>query len=347
MSDLRIAIIGAGIIGHTHAEALARTAGTKLCAVVDPIGGAALAKEHDAAHFTELATLIEAGGVDAAIVASPNDTHVPIASALLRAGLPVLLEKPVANSVADAMSLIAVADETGVPVLVGHHRRHNPIIKAAKAAIDGGELGDLVTATVLSTLAKPPSYFDVAWRRGAASGGPLSINLIHEIDLLRHFWGEIAELSAVASNARRGFEVEDTAAAILSFASGGIATLTISDAAAGPWAWDVTAGENTARFPAHDTIAHAYAGTRAALSLPDLTLWRHPGVPDWTQKMGRETLPVTPADPYIAQLAHFIEVVRGGAAPLVSLADGIANMRVIEAIRTAAATGAPVQVSRP
>ncbi|GGD25179.1 Gfo/Idh/MocA family protein [Sinisalibacter lacisalsi] len=346
MSDLRIAIVGAGIIGHTHAATLADVRGVALSAVVDPIAGADVAERHGVPLFTDVGALLDAGVADAAIVASPNDTHVPITSALLRAGLPVLLEKPVANSVADGEALIAVAEETGVPVLVGHHRRHNPIIKAAKAAITAGRLGDLVTATVNSTLAKPSSYFDVAWRRGSASGGPLSINLIHEIDLLRHFWGEVAEVRAFASNHHRGFDVEDTAAAILVFASGGIATLTISDAATGPWAWDVTAGENPARFPAHDTIAHAYAGTLAALSLPDLAFWRPADEPDWTVRMTRGTLPCTPADPYIGQIEHFAAVARGNASPLVSLADGVANMRVIEAIKTSAANGAPAQPMR-
>jgi len=346
MSDLRVAIVGAGIIGQTHATTLTRTGGVALSAVVDPMAGADLAERHGVQRFADVAALLEAGAADAAIVASPNDTHVPIATALLRAGLPVLLEKPVANTVDEGEALIAVAKETGVSVLVGHHRRHNPIIKAAKVAIAAGKLGDLVTACVNSTLAKPASYFDVSWRRRADSGGPLSINLIHEVDLLRHLWGEIVEVRAFASNTRRGFEVEDTAAAILVFASGGIATLTISDAATGPWAWDVTAGENPARFPAHDTIAHAYAGTLAALSLPDLTFWRPPSAPDWTVEMTRETLPHVPADPYISQIEHFADVARGDASPLVGLADGVANMRVIEAIRASAVSGTPVHPTR-
>lgn len=345
MSELRIAIVGAGIIGHTHAATIARTAGVNLVAVVDPVGGSELARNHGTPLFANVDALVEAGVAEAAIVASPNDTHVPIAAQLLRAGLPVLLEKPVANSVEDGEALIEVAAETGIPVLVGHHRRHNAIIKAAKQAIDAGRLGDLVTASVNSTLAKPPSYFDVPWRRGAASGGPLSINLIHEIDLLRHFWGEIVEVRAYASNARRGFEVEDTAAAILVFASGGIATLSISDAAVGPWAWDVTSGDNPARFPAHDTFAHAYAGTLGALSLPDLTLWTPPENPDWTVEMQRETLTHEPSDPFIVQLAHFNAVAHGETAPAVSLADGVANMRVIQAIRASAASGTPVDMT--
>jgi predicted dehydrogenase len=342
MPDLNIAVIGAGIIGRTHVETLPRVAGLRLAAVVDPNAEAArLAEAHGAPWYADPGAVIEAGLADAAIIASPNDTHMAIAGELLRAGLPVLVEKPLAGSLAEGEALLRAEVEAGLPVLVGHHRRHNPIIKAAKAAIEAGRLGELVTATVMSTLAKPSAYFDVSWRRTPGAGGPLAINLIHEVDLLRHFWGEVAEVRAVTSNARRGFAVEDTAAAILTFGAGGIASVSVTDAGAGPWAWDVSAGENPARFPAHDVYAHAYAGTRAGLSLPDLALWSHPGAPDWTAEMTREVLPHTAADPYVVQLEHFAAVVRGEADPLVSAADGLANMRVIEAIRRAAGTGTP------
>lgn len=340
MADLKVAVIGAGIIGRTHIETLARTDGLVLSAVIDP---ALDAPEAFGVPVRPSLDDARRHGIDAVIIATPNDLHVPMAHAAMDAALPVLLEKPVANDMGEALDLVAAQKASGVPVLVGHHRRHNPIIKTAKALIDAGDLGNLVTASVLAILSKPPDYFSVPWRREPASGGPLSINLIHEIDLLRHLWGEVREVRALVSNAGRGAAVEDAAAVILAFEAGGIATLTLSDMAAGPWAWDVTAGENLARFPAHDAEAHFYAGTRAALSLPSLTLWRHPGHPDWTREMTPTVVTSAKQDPYVAQLAHFAQVARGAADPMVSVADGVANMAVIEAIKRAGASGAPVQ----
>lgn len=338
MADLGIAVVGAGIIGRTHIVTLAQVPGLTLSAIVDPAPEAQeLAEAHGVPWRPDVEGLAEDGLADAVVVAAPNDAHLPLGRMFLEAGLPVLMEKPLAGTLAEGAELAEAQARTGVPLLVGHHRRHNPIIAAAKAAIDAGELGELVTATVMSTLTKPDDYFDVPWRVKPGFGGPLLINAVHEIDLLRHFWGEIAEVSAVMSDARRGLPVEDTLGAILTFETGAIATITQTDAAAGPWAWDVTAGENVARFPAHDTIAHAYSGTRAALSLPDLTLWRHPGVPDWTVQMGRSTLPHTPADAYVAQLAHFGAVARGEVDPINPAADGLNTMRVAEAIRQSAA----------
>ena len=338
--DIDIAVIGAGAIGRTHIDTLARVSGVRLAALVDPAASAAvLADVQGVPCVASVEELIESGRAQAAIVATPNETHLAVSELFLRAGIPVLLEKPVAESLSSALRLIAVADETGVPVLVGHHRRHNPIIRAAHQAVRAGRIGDLVMATVTCSLAKDPDYFGALWRRQPGAGGPLLINLVHEIDLLRHFFGEIATVQAIASNARRGFAVEDTAAVCLTFETGGLATLCISDAAVGPWAWDLSAGENLARFPAHDVSAHHYAGSRAGLSLPDATLWEPEGQPNWTQQLRPSKLPVIHADPYEAQIIHFADLVRGEGQPLVSLRDATANLIILDAIRAAAESG--------
>lgn len=342
-----VAVIGAGAIGRTHIDTLQRMAkeGPHLTAIVDPApAGEALARSLGVPCLADAQALIASGLAEAAIVATPNETHLPVSAALLEAGIPVLLEKPVAESLTSALALIAVAERTGVPLLVGHHRRHNPIIQAAHRAIHAGKIGDLVMASVTCSLAKPPSYFEAQWRRQPGAGGPLLINLVHEIDLLRHFFGEVESVQAIASHGRRGFAVEDTAAVALTFRKGGLATLIISDAATGPWAWDLSAGENLARFPAHAVTAHHYAGSRAGLSLPDLTLWEPEGEPDWTRKLTPSTLAFTPGDPYEAQLAHFATLIRDGGAPLVSARDATANLIVLDAIRAAAEKGAAVTV---
>lgn len=335
--EIGVAVIGSGVIGRTHVETLCRTPGLALTAICDPDPGArALADATGARYFDSVDDLIASRMADAAVVAASNAAHLPLGRALLQAGLPVLMEKPLTSTLAEAEELAGIVEATGVPLLVGHHRRHNPIIRAAKATIAAGEIGELVSATVMSVLSKPDDYF-AGWRIEPGEGGPLLINTTHEVDLLRHFFGEVDAVSAVVSGARRGLPVEDTAAVVLTFAAGGIATISQTDAACGPWAWDMTAGENRARFPAHDTIAHAYAGTRAALSLPDLTLWRHPATPDWTTEMVRRRVPHAPGDAYVAQLAHFGAVVRGETAPILTAADAMETMRVIEAIRRAAA----------
>lgn len=334
-----IAVVGAGIIGRTHAGALARTPGLRLSALVDPMPAAAgLAAEYGVPHVPTIEALLADARPAGVIIASPNETHLSIALACLKAGVPVLLEKPPANTLAEVQELVDAAARTGVPVLVGHHRRHNPMIRAARAAIRDGAIGDLVVATVLCTLKKDDAYFGVPWRVRAGSGGPLHINLVHELDLLRYFFGDVASVTAQVSHARRGLDVEDSAAVTLRFETGGLAALTISDAAEGPWAWETTSGETT-RFPQHPVQAHFFAGSAGGLSLPDLRLWRHAPGGDWTMPQVAEVLAYSPADPYPLQLAHFAAVIERREAPVNDALDGARTMATLAAIVTAAATG--------
>ncbi|WP_375167835.1 Gfo/Idh/MocA family oxidoreductase [Bradyrhizobium sp. CCGB01] len=94
-------------------------------------------------------------------------------------------------------------------MLTGHHRRHNPMIQRAKAEIDSGRLGPIVSVHGMFWLIKPDEYFDVAWRREKGAG-PVFLNLIHDVDLLRYLCGDIVAVQAAQSNRLRGNAVEET-----------------------------------------------------------------------------------------------------------------------------------------
>ena len=334
MPKLRLALVGAGLIGRRHAAHIQADHGQVLSAVVDPAAEAqAWAEGHGAAWHPTLEDMLSGPPPDGAILATPNALHVPQALALVAAGIPVLVEKPIGDSVEAAERLVAAAAAKGVPLLVGHHRRHNPIIAAAKQAIDDGHLGSLTAIHATCWLAKPPSYFDTPWRREPGAG-PVLINLIHDIDLLRHLCGDITDVQAMASNAVRGHPVEETATALLRFANGALGTLTVSDTVAAPWSWEFTSGEN----PAYTRTAEScylIGGTEASLSLPDLRLWRHDGTPDWWRPLHAESLTAAEADPLARQLRHFAEVIQGRATPLVSGQDGLEALRVVARIHQA------------
>lgn len=333
MSRLPLALVGAGAIGRKHAAALAHSEGARLAALVDPApGAAALAAELDVPHATRLEDL--PGGIRGVILATPTGLHLPQALACIARGLPVLIEKPVTATTAEAAKLVAAANAEGVPVLVGHHRRHNPRIAAAKAAITAGLLGRIVSAQASVLLCKPAEYFLPEWRRQPGAG-PLLTNLIHEVDTLRHLLGEVAEVRALASNAVRGFVIEDSAAALLRFESGALATVSVSDTTAAPWSWELTAAENP-DYPVTGQSCLTLAGTDASLELPSLRLWRPDGPASWVTPMRTETLPVNDHDPLIAQIDHFAAVIRGTAVPLVTAADAALSLAVVEAIANAA-----------
>ena len=335
----RLAVVGAGLIGRRHAEIIAGASGMVLAAIVDPAAGAeAFAARLDAAWFGDIDAMLDAG-IDGAVIATPNQLHEAGAVACLARGVPVLVEKPVADGAAAAARIAAAAGAT--PVLVGHHRRHSASLKAARAAIAEGRLGAVTAVTAMSHLLKPDAYFDVAWRR-RPGGGPILINLIHVVDDLRYLCGEIVAVQAMAASAQRGLAVEDTAAVTLRFANGALGTLGVSDAAAGPWSWELTSGENPF-YPRQEGDCYLVAGREGALAVPSLDLWRYDGPPHWGTPMSRTRLPAPPADPLVQQMLHFGDVIRGRAAPLVSVADAARSLAVLEAIAEAARTGGIVQ----
>jgi predicted dehydrogenase len=338
-----IAVIGAGAIGRMHIERCLRHDVVTLGAIADP-GDAArdLAAQSGVPWFADYREMLDQADLGGVIVATPNATHADIGIACIEHGLPVLMEKPVADTVADAQRLCDRAAAAGVPLLVGHQRRHNPILRRAKALIADGQLGRPVTANVMGTWLKPDSYYDLAWRR-QAGGGPVLINLIHDIDVLRFLLGEIESVQAVTSNAVRSFEVEDTAAVLLRFASGALGTLVVSDTAVAPWNWDLAAGE-ALHYAQQAVDSHYIAGTEASITLPRLNVWRYRGARGWHEPLTQERSAVHARDPYMEQLRHLRAVAEGHEAPLCSGLDGLRTLQATLAVHRAASDGQPVKL---
>lgn len=340
---LPIALIGAGGIGRTHADRLLRHPDVSLAGIADPTpAGKAFAESIGAPWFADHRALLDKLKPGAALVATPNATHAAIGLDCIERRIPVLMEKPVTDTLADAERLCAGAEAAGVPLLVGHQRRHSIRVRTAKAWVIEGRIGRPVAAHVMATWLKPADYFDMAWRR-EAGGGPVLINLIHDLDILRHLIGEVASVQAVTSNAVRGFAVEDTAAVLLRFANGALATLITSDATPAPWNYDLGAGE-LERYPQQDVDALYLCGTEGSLTLPQLQLWRYPGTRGWAEPLAMQRIAPPRADPYDEQLRHLRAVVEGREAPLCSGRDAMATLRTALAVHEAAAGGAPVPV---
>lgn len=343
---VRIAVAGAGLIGRAHIERILAEPQARLAAVIDP---APDAREHAAAlgvpHFADFAEGLRAAGPDGVVVATPNRLHVPHGLAAVEARVPVLLEKPVSDDVDDAMRLVAAAEAAGVPILVGHHRRHSPSVQRAREIVASGRLGKITAVTAMCLFRKPDrGYFDGpgAWRR-EPGGGVVLINLIHVIDDLRNICGDIVSVQAMASNAARGFAVEDTAAVILRFASGALGTLTLSDAAAAPWSWELTSGENEV-YPRTDQFCYLVAGTEGSLTVPRLEVWSHEGDGWWTPI--RAERGVAPdQDPLALQMRHFCRVIRGEEKPLLDGRGGTRTLEATLAVKAAAETGGVVRLS--
>jgi predicted dehydrogenase len=345
MRNVGIAVAGAGLIGLRHIEEIRKSRCATLAAVVDVSPKAAgVARDCGVPLYGSLAQLFAAGRPDGVILATPNQLHVEQGLACVAAGVPALIEKPVAATLAEGVRLCEAAERAGARVLVGHHRRHSPILHKAVEIVRSGVLGTIVGVMGSAVFYKPDAegYYDGAnaWRR-APGGGPILINMIHEIGNLRAMVGEIVAVQAFASNATRGFEVEDTVAISLRFANGALGSFLLSDTGASPKSWEQTSQENKAYPTYDDEDAYTLVGTHGSLGVPTMRLryYEKEAERSWYKPFATRTETVARTDPLASQIEHFAAVIRGEAEPLVTCRDGLTNLRVTEAIAEAARTG--------
>lgn len=348
MAQLQIAVAGAGTIGRVHIGVLSQSDHCALHAIVDPADASRdIAQRLQVPWFATLEALLAGSQPDGVVLATPNAMHVPQALQCIEANVPVLVEKPVAHTVEQAKRLAQVAEAKQAKVLVGHHRAHSPIMRLAQEVVQSGRLGRLVSVMGSALFCKPDRYFHEApWRR-ESGGGPILINLIHDIHNLRMLCGDIVSVQAMSSNAVRGFAVEDTACINFRFASGALGSFMLSDAAASARSWEQTAQENTNYSSYDDEDCYVIAGTMGSLAVPTLRLktYAKPEDRSWWHPFEVSRLALHRQDPLVVQMAHFADVIQGTVRPLVSARDGLQNLLVVEAITQAAQTGREVEIT--
>lgn len=345
MSQVRIAVAGAGLIGRRHARLIQESASCVLSAIVDPAPGAGeFAREISAPIFENLDELFVSDAPDGVIVATPNALHVEHGLDCVEHGVPALIEKPIGDSVEEAARLTGMAEAAGVPLLVGHHRRHTPVLARSRQTVQEDPLGPIVSVMGGALFHKPDGYFEDGPWHGEAGGGPILINMIHEVDALRWVCGEITTVQALSSSSIRGFPVEDTAAISFRFANGTLGTFLLSDTAAAARSWEQTSGENESYAHYAGEDSYLISGTRGSLTVPTMRLKTYAGERSWWELFQEETVEVELADPLVRQLEHFCSVICGDARPLSTARDGVRTLRITFAIYEAARTGGPMHL---
>lgn len=340
MAALPMIVLGAGSIGMRHVEVATASPAVDLVAVVEP--RAPRRAEMQAMGLNAVASLDEVPrSVRAAIIATPTQDHHASAMACLARGLPVIVEKPVAGTLDEARAILAEADARGLPLVTGHHRRCHPFSIAARQALE--RIGDLVALQGLWSVRKHNSYFEAEWRRQPGAG-PLMTNLSHEIDLLRFMMGEIEDVTALTSNARRGFEIEDTAALAFRMQGGVLASFVVTDAGASPWSFEAASYENPAIAGSGEDYLRI-VGTEGALAFPSLTHWGRsgPGEIEWSKPLSCQPGPAFDrVDPLLEQINRFAALVAGGQDDV--LCTGDAGQKALE---MTLATALSAQMGRP
>lgn len=322
----RLLIAGTGLIGHRHMAHIDDHPDLTLAGIIDP-------DPDRRAHATAPGfASIEAvdTAADGILIATPTETHLPLARAAAERGWHILVEKPLAETLEQADALIALAKDAGVHLLVGHHRRHHPRVARLKALLDEGVIGTPVAAQLMWCMRKPDDYFDVEWRKGM-NGAPIKNNLIHDMDMLNWLFGPVDQIVGFGSNAIRQAPRTESGGVVIRFASGVVLTIVFADTTPTPWGFEAGTGESPAiPHTAQDSLR--IAGTKGGLEFPSLTVWS--GAETWNDRPVPQAHDVPEGVPLIRQLEHFARVIAGQEPPLVTGAAGraaLADVLQIEA----------------
>lgn len=223
----------------------------------------------------------------AAIIATPNHTHVSMGLRLASKGIHLLVEKPLAPTPAECQTLINYCNMKNVKLLVGHHRRFNPFIMATKKNLH--KVGIPIAIQGTWSLKKPDDYFlEKPWRSSVEKGGgTLLINLVHDLDLFQYLLGPIEKVYAELLNKQRTHlsaetdpMVDEGAALTVRFANGCCGTFICSDNVISPFSFEAGTGENPT-IPFNSAVSGFYRifGSEGTLSVPDLKLYHQSNLP--------------------------------------------------------------------
>lgn len=355
---LRFAILGPGMVGEVHAAALARIPGVHLAAVAgsspDSPRAARLAAAHAARPVDGLAGVIADETLDAVIICTPHPLHASQAIAAAQAGLHVIVEKPMALTVADCTAMIDAADAAGVVLSVISQRRWYPAVRRVKAAIDEGRIGAPGLATIEVLGWRGPEYYAMdPWRgtRDGEGGGVLVNQAVHQLDLACWFLGPAAEVDGWTANLNHpGIEVEDTAVAIVRFASGALASVVTSNSQKpGLHARIHVHGTNGASVGVETDRGSSFVAGVSLPSEPRNHLWTIPGEEDAPDRWASEDRAAlagvdVATHHHELQLRDIVGAIREGRRPAVDGTDGCTTVALMAAIDAASRSGGRVRV---
>ena len=204
-------------------------------------------------------------------------------------------------------------------------------------------MGKIVSVNGLCWLYKHKDYYNEKWRI-KKGGGPLGINLVHDIDLICYLLGPVKYVQAYTSNLIRKFNVEDTAIVNLVFRSGALCTLNISDTIVAPWSYELTAGENPA-YPLTNQSAYFIGGTKGSLQFPNFKFWHNNKERSWWKKIYiKEEKMRLDSNTLTNQIDHFCDVVKKKTKPKVNGNDGLISLKIFDAITKSAKTGKKIKI---
>jgi predicted dehydrogenase len=329
--ELRLGLAGLGSMGRNHLRILSDRPGSRLTAVADPIPDVlapAIAGTGADGYADPLAMIREAN-LDGVVIAAPTNAHLSLALAAIECGVPVLVEKPLAGTVEEALRIVHAAADRGVPVQVGHVERFNPAVL---------ELGRLLQVGWLSTV-----YAIVSRRAGPFPARIRDVGVTidlatHDVDILSWIAGERPTRVFAELAQRKHADHEDLLFGLLHFPSGATGMLDVNWLTPAKRRQLVVIGEE-GMFEL-DYLTQRLTFTRSDVGHPQLIGGY---APTFTGEVAE--LPVENAEPLGAELDAFITVIRDGSTPIISAEDGLWAVAIASGLLEAGRDGRPVDLT--
>ena len=333
---LRVAFAGTGFNKY-HARAAQAAADVTLEAVVNhrPESMAAFAADFDISRqYADIESLLRDGGVDALVVATPNYLHCAQTVAALRAGVHVMVEKPMAVNAAEAETMQRASQESGALLMVAHCWRFDSEVLWLREQVAAGRLGEIVRTKSYAVHVNwgPGGWFT---QKQFAGGGAMADMGVHAIDTTRFLLGDPSPVSVFAriSTRYRPIDVDDTCVVMVDWDNG------------------ITSYIETGWWQPHaekpETAVHLYGQAGFGELFPtQLSLPIGGGTETEIVDSGFAAVryPILAPSMYQGQFDHFVDCIRAGRTPTPGAAEGLANMRVVDAAYESARTGDVVRL---
>jgi len=336
-----IGLIGGGNITDTHARAVRGIAGVEIAAIYGTNASKVnnLCREHGGKPYQDFAAFLAHRPMDLVAIGSPSGLHATQGIAAAQRGLHVLTEKPIDISTRRADDLIAATDRAGVKLGVMFQDRVKPGIRELREWISAGVVGKPLLADARVKWYRPPDYYSGSRWRGTIAmdgGGALINQAVHTVDLLLWLLGDVVRVQSCTATALHAIEAEDTAIAVLEFASGALGVIQATTAAypGYPRRVEITGTEGTVILEQDRILAANLRHPQAVNSAIS---------PD--QNQSASSALVSDARGHQALFEDFLQAIERNTAPICDGREGRRSIALVEAIYRAARNGGAASVS--
>lgn len=315
---VRVAVIGAGVMGRNHLRIFSRLKNVDLVGLYDPDPNAAIpmAAQFDCRAFASIDEIAQS--VDAVSICSPSSTHGRVGLHFLDRGIHCLIEKPLATNEGDALAVIAAAKKTGAKLLVGHVERFNPAVQQVSALLSNGAAVHSLDARRLSSVGRRIRDVDV-----------VADLMVHDLDIMTSLVREkVVSVTATATNGN-GAESGDHVIALLGFSSGAVACLTASRITQNAVRkLSVTSDAGLIEVDYMNQSVEVYL--QDAVKVANV---RFPNFGEHALDIAMERMLVRRAEPLQLELTHFIDIIRNDGDPIVSGEQGLNALHLVWSIQ--------------